>query len=734
MNGLGNLGGEQLETVEILLVDDREENLLALEAVLSDPGYRLIKANSGDAALRYLLDHTPAVILLDVQMPGLDGFGTASIIKASERTREIPIIFLTALNKDDKYVQRGYEHGAVDYIYKPFDAHILRSKVAVFADLHRKNERLLLAERKLMENERRERERKFAELEIRNLRRQQLEQRRYRELVDGINHGVVWASDETANVFSFVSPRAEEVLGYPVDKWFEEPGFWAAHIHPDDRDEFFARLKELGRSTESIGFEHRFLAADGRVIWLHTGLRLTSGSESNDLEIRGLSVDISKIKEAERTLEQSKLRSDLLAEVSLVLSESFDAGVCLQHVASSIAARFCSWVCIQGFDHAGLLRTLAAAHQDPSIHRQAQSQLQRWNACTELPAPGFYPHLPRQELGKICFHLEQLTFLDGLNLNSAIVCALTARGQRIGTLLLGCSGPGKFEQSDYALGDDLAYRIASAIDNAGLYREAQKAVRMRDEFLSIASHELKTPLTPLKIQTQQLLRLISKDSLSTVEPARVSRMLEISNRQIERLNKLIEDLLDISRISTGKMGLRVEEFDLMELLHDMNQRFSGHLAAAGCEMKIDGPESVRVRWDSFRVEQVLVNLLTNATKYAPGKPVEFTVKTVPEGVTIEVRDYGMGIAEADQKRIFQRFERAVSGTHFGGLGLGLYISTQIAEAHGGHLWVESALGVGSTFHLQMPWEAPGEPAETISKKDGGLVPTANAPVAAAHLN
>ena len=217
MSPQSGLSSEQLEAVEILLVDDRDENLLALEAVLSDPGYRLIKANSGDAALRYLLDHTPAVILLDVQMPGLDGFGTAAIVKASERTREIPIIFLTALNKDDKYVQRGYEHGAVDYIYKPFDAHILRSKVAVFADLHRKNERLLLAERKLMESERRDRERKFAELEIRNLRRQQLEQRRYRELVDGINHGVVWAADENVDVFTFVSPRAEEVLGYPVD-------------------------------------------------------------------------------------------------------------------------------------------------------------------------------------------------------------------------------------------------------------------------------------------------------------------------------------------------------------------------------------------------------------------------------------------------------------------------------------------------------------------------------------
>jgi PAS domain S-box-containing protein len=709
--------------VEILLVDDREENLLALEAVLHNPGYRLVKASSGDAALRYLLDRSPAVILLDVQMPGLDGFATASIIKGSERTREIPIIFLTALNKDEHYVQRGYEHGAVDYLYKPFDAHILRSKVAVFADLHRKTERLLVAERKLIENERRERERRFAEIELKNLRRSQLEQRRYRELVDGINHGVVWAADARPFAITFASPRVEALLGYPQQRWLKEPRFWENHVHPHDRMLFAEQLSSLVLDGEPAGFEHRFIKADGSVVWLHTGMRLTSAGENGEREIRGLSVDVTKLKEAERTLEQSKLRSDLLAEVSLLLSQPLDHAAPLDGVAAVIAARFGAYVCIQGFDPAGSLRTLAVAHRDPVLHAQAQKVLPRWTACTELPAPGFFSNIKAGESGKLCFHLEQLSFVDSLHLNSAFVFPLVARGQRIGTLLLGGDSEYQLNSSDRALGEDLSFRIAASLDNACLYREAQKAVRMRDEFLSIASHELKTPLTPLKIQTQQLLRLISKDSLASVEPARVNRMLEISNRQIERLNKLIEDLLDISRISTGKMGLRIEEFDLMELLHDMEQRFGGHLAASGCELRLAGPGSVKVHWDSFRIEQVLVNLLTNATKYAPGKPVDFLVETSANGVQISVRDQGMGIAHEDQDRIFQRFERAVSGTHFGGLGLGLYISTQIAEAHAGRLWVESEVGIGSTFHLLMPYASPGEQVHPANIDSGsGFIP------------
>ncbi|RZA04813.1 MAG: response regulator [Proteobacteria bacterium] len=693
--------------VEILLVDDREENLVALEAVLQNQSYELVKVTSGEAALRYLLDHSPAVILLDVQMPGLDGFATASIIKGSERTREIPIIFLTAINKDDHYRARGYEHGAVDYLYKPFDAQVLRSKVSVFAELYRKTEKLLQAERRLSEAARREQSRKFAEAEVKSLRRAQVEQRRYRELVDGINHGMVWSADTRHFQISYMSPRAESILGFPSSEWFSEARLWEKNLHPADRVLFAQALSGLVLDGEPITIEHRFVRADKKIVWLQTGLRLSSVDEHQ--EIRGLSVDITKLKDAEHAQAQAKNRSDLLAEVSLLLTQTLDAQCALNLVATALTENFCTFVSIQGIDHAGLPRTMAVAHREASAVATLINNLTPGESPANLQiAEGFYQGCSEADVLKLCAFPEQLPPLLNLRLNSAIVRPLIARGQRIGTLVLGCAGEDSFTPADASFAEDICFRIASAMDNAALYRDAQKAVRMRDEFLSIASHELKTPLTPLKIQTQQLLRLIAKDSLSSVDPARVNRMLEISNRQIERLNKLIEDLLDISRISTGKMGLRIEEFDIMELLNDMAQRFSGHLASAGCELNLSGPPSLKVHWDSFRIEQILVNLLTNATKYAPNKPVDCLVTASREGVHISVRDQGMGIAHEDQDRIFGRFERAVSGTHFGGLGLGLYISTQIAEAHAGRLWVESELGAGSIFHLELPFESPGE--------------------------
>jgi signal transduction histidine kinase len=243
------------------------------------------------------------------------------------------------------------------------------------------------------------------------------------------------------------------------------------------------------------------------------------------------------------------------------------------------------------------------------------------------------------------------------------------------------------------------------VDNWRLYQEAEAAIRVRDEFLSIASHELKTPLTPLKIQTQQLLRLMCKEPLQNMDPVRIEKMLTTSNRQIERLSKLIDDLLDISRINTGKLQLNLEHFDLMEMIGDIKQRFGSQLATSGCELIVHGPSELPVYLDIFRIEQVVVNLLTNSMKYGPGRPIEISIDRAGDFFSLAVKDGGIGIAAEDQKRIFLRFERAVSSTHFGGLGLGLYIVTQILEAHGGSISVSSEIKRGSVFRVDLPVEA-----------------------------
>jgi signal transduction histidine kinase len=231
-------------------------------------------------------------------------------------------------------------------------------------------------------------------------------------------------------------------------------------------------------------------------------------------------------------------------------------------------------------------------------------------------------------------------------------------------------------------------------------------VKVRDEFLAIASHELRTPLTPLKLHAQQLMRSIQKKGLSGISQESLLRMVQTTNRQVERLSKLIDSLLDITRISRGKLKLTSSDFLLGEMVEEIVARLSADFEQAGCTLTSSIDNTIRVRWDSFRMDQVVENLLSNAIKYGRGKPVELKITKQGNDVKIAVQDHGIGISAEDQKRIFKRFERAVSSSHFGGLGLGLYIVSQILDAHKGVISVESAPGIGSLFTVTVPAELP----------------------------
>jgi PAS domain S-box-containing protein len=671
------------EQIKILLVDDREENLLTLDAVLSSPDYKIIKASSGDEALRYLLDHEPAVILMDVQMPNLNGFETASIIKKSERTREIPIIFVTAIDKEANFVHQGYDYGAVDYINKPFDAHIMKSKVAVFVDLYRKTQRILKAERQLRESETRERERKIAELELRSLKREQIEQKKFRDLVEGIDHGIVWSAAADNMAFSFVSSTAERLLGYSSSMWFSEPYFWNSHLHPEDKEKFQNAIKKVWRENKGVGIEHRFIKANGQIIWLHTGIRVSQKSDGSGYEIRGLSVDITKIKEAERILELNKKRSDILAQASLVLSQSFEYKKNIEILGKLTTATLADIFIVDMLEYDSNTKPIVVSYQDwvkpESINKLREKLTQKIPTKPELV----------------------LDVNKEMNLKSCLQVPLTIRGMNIGILTL-ASAKNHYDADDLFFADDLARRISNAIDNSILYENAQSAVRVRDDFLSVASHELKTPLTPMKLSIQSIMRILSAESSAFPKSDKLNRMLENSNRQIEKLSKLIDNLLDISRITAGKLGLNIEEFDFVKMIYEVLQRFQSQFASANCDVELHLPEELPVQMDSFRLEQVITNLLTNALKYAPGKPIKISLSSDEQNIIFTVQDHGIGIAKEDQRRIFMRFERAVSVNHFGGLGLGLYISHQIVDAHGGTILVESEVDHGSTFTVKLP--------------------------------
>ncbi|WP_223464098.1 hybrid sensor histidine kinase/response regulator [Pseudomonas sp. GL-RE-26] len=385
---------------KLLIVDDLPENLLALEALIKREDRIVYKALCADEALSLLLQHEFALAILDVQMPGMNGFELAELMRGTEKTRNIPIVFVSAAGRELNYAFKGYESGAVDFLHKPLDIQAVKSKVSVFVDLYRQSKAM-----------------------------------------------------------------KEQVLA----------------------------------------------------------------------------------------LEQSRREQETLL-------------------------------------------------------KQLQS--------TQL--------------------------------------------------------------------------------------ELEQAVRMRDDFMSIVAHEVRTPLNGLILETQLRKMHLARDNATAFTLDKMHAMVDRDERQIKSLIRLIEDMLDVSRIRTGKLSIRPTRVDLSTLVHDVLHNFSQQIDVAEASVSLDAAQPVIGNWDEFRIEQVISNLLTNALRYGAKSPI--SVKVYSEGgqALVDVQDQGIGISEANQKRIFQQFERVSAKHAVAGLGLGLFISEQIVAAHGGTISVQSRIGEGALFRVCLP--------------------------------
>ena len=385
---------------KLLIVDDLPENLRALDALIRGEGRLVYQASSGDEALALMLEHEFALAILDVQMPGMDGFELAELMRSTSRTRNVPIVFVSAAGRELNYAFKGYETGAVDFLYKPLDSDAVRSKVNVFVTL---------------DQQRRQMQRQMAALER--------------------------------------SRQEQETL-----------------------------LRELHQTQE----------------------------------------------------------------------------------------------------------------------------------------------------------------------------------------------------------------------------ELQRSLRMRDEFMSLVAHELRTPLNTLFLEAQMRSLQLKRGTLATIKPDQFEAMIKRDERQIKAMIRLIDDMLDVSRMRSGQLSIRPGQVQLMDLLERVVSDLSLQAAATGCKLSLLSHPPVEGCWDEFRIEQVVVNLLTNALRYGGGQPVEVSVQYAGDKVRIDVRDEGKGIAESDLERIFEPYERGARNGEPKGLGLGLYISRQLALSHGGELRVSSKPGQGSTFSLILP--------------------------------
>ena len=247
---------------------------------------------------------------------------------------------------------------------------------------------------------------------------------------------------------------------------------------------------------------------------------------------------------------------------------------------------------------------------------------------------------------------------------------------------------------------DVTERVRAEREAERLYRASLEAVRLRDEFLAVASHELRTPVTSLQLAVQGLLMLF--DDERTPPRDLLRQLSESTLRQTRRLGRLVEDLLDVSRIQGGRLELRREEMDLVEAAREAAASMRDLLSGAGCALTVEAEAPVVGRWDRQRIEQVVVNLLANAAKYGPHKPVRVTVAGKGGWARLAVEDSGIGIAPERHGELFERFARAASALHYGGLGLGLFIVRSIVEAHGGRVGVDSAVGAGARFTVELP--------------------------------
>jgi signal transduction histidine kinase/DNA-binding NarL/FixJ family response regulator len=421
----------------------------------------------------------------------------------------------------------------------------------------------------------------------------------------------------------------------------------------------------------------------------------------------------------ERARGQSMLR--FLADASATLAESLDYPTTLAQVARLAVPILADWCFIDLVEDNGAIARVEVAHAD-ARHAElglaikafpAAASDNRQNPPTQALLEGrsiLVEDVSDERMRTMSHNEQHLALMRRIGVHSFMSVPLRARGRILGSISLGVSdSERRYGKADLTVAEDLARRCALAVDNAGLYKEAQRAIVARDQFLSIASHELRTPLTPLQLQIHTLQGKVAEVARDEQAAEWLRRKFAVLRRQSERLDRLVTELLDVTRISAAQLSLRPEWIQLEQVTREVLARFeeTGELARSGCEVELRAEPGISGHWDRLRVDQLLTNLLENALKFGRGKPVQIALESRGSFARLTLTDHGIGIAEADHSRVFERFERAVPEQHYGGLGLGLWIVRSILEAMGGRVEVHSLPGQGATFIAELPYSRPG---------------------------
>lgn len=708
----------------VLLVDDRPQNLLTLEAILQPLGHELVSAVSGEEALRLLLQRDDfAVILLDVQMPRLDGFETAALIKERERTRNIPIMFLTAISKDEQHVFRGYEVGAVDYVFKPFQPEILRSKVAVLIDLHDKNAQL------------RQQAEQLALQELAELRRESAE--RYRQLADAMPQ-IVWTADPAGKT-TYLNRRFAEYTGVRLDG---EPAAWVEFVHPEDVAETLRRRRQTLASGDVFEVEYRFRAADSSYRW-HLGRAVPIRGADGAIEFWiGTATDIhdqKRIEEGQRFLLDAGVelartldfRGSFARVSELAVPRIADA--CrydTEHAECDEPQLSADTICVPMTAHGRTLGSITLEVNE-SGRRFDETDLDIARALAQrsaLAVENTQLYQEAEHRARAARALE--TIADGVVLldrdgvvllwnEAAATITGRPRSEVVGRRAIEAL-PGYVESAErMPLGGSRPETIPLEIDGRELWlsfsavefeegtvytfrdlTEDRALEQMRSDLVATVSHELRTPLAAIYGAAVTVRRPDMH-----VDGETRDRLLEIIENESNRLAEIVNDLLLASHLDSGRLQLAIETVDPRALTASVVDAARTHLPE-GVTLDLAAPRKLpAVRADEQQLRQVLVNLVENAVKYSPdGGPVTVRLKRDEDHVLWSVTDRGLGIPASERRRVFEKFYRLDPNMTrgIGGTGLGLYICRELVNRLDGRIWVEANNSKGSTFCVQIP--------------------------------
>jgi PAS domain S-box-containing protein len=667
------------ELINILLVDDEPKNLTVLESVLNDPRYRLVRAESAEKALLALVVEEFALIVLDIQMPGMNGFELAQMIKQRKKTAGVPIIFLTAYYSEDQHVLEGYVTGAVDYLHKPINPAILRSKVAVFADLHRKTRALSLANRTLLAEIT---ERRRAQEDLRQLARD-LEQRVAERTADLVQANLAITQSEDRlklaqsaggvgvwdwNIVSdeiFWSETMWDIYGAMPIAAAQVHDYWRSALHPDDRQRVEDLVAATVASTDGqFRTEFRICHPDGTTHWVESVGRLHRDAGGVPVRMAGVTVDVTERKRIADQLRLSEERFQLALRNSQIVVYTTDRH--LRYTWTSNA-------------HQALVPERALGRNDAELFSPEQA------------AP--------------LIALKQRVLESGVGEHTAFSVEVVGRRREFDLTV---------EPLSDASGERIGLTVA-AMDITEL-KQAEAVLRetdrRKDEFLAILGHELRNPLAGITSAVEVL-------HAGDWNEADRQEIVPILERQTQHMRRLTDDLLEISRISRGKLHVQPKPVDLVEVVRGACTDFQHKLQAAGLTFDVQLPETaIWVSGDTTRLVQVMANLLDNALKHTDaGDTVTVVLRTDRDArrAVLTVRDSGIGIPPDLLGQVFEPFSQASSdqGGCRGGLGLGLALAKGLLTLLGGQISATSeGTGHGAEFTVQLPVIDPPAQATT----------------------